>query len=84
MYLSPPNLAEYGIRLPDGSQPEANVNDALRVLTAHHDLIDTAKVKACVCIYVCVCACVCVCTCMCVCVYVYVCVCVCPCVCVHC
>ena len=44
MYLSPPNLAEYGIRLPDGSQPEANVNDALRVLTAHHDLIDTAKV----------------------------------------
>lgn len=44
MYLSPPNLAEYGIRLPDGSQPEANVNDALRVLTLHHDLIDTAKV----------------------------------------
>ena len=47
MYLSPPNLAEYGIRLPDGSQPEANVNDALRVLTAHHDLIDTAKVCMC-------------------------------------
>ena len=47
MYLSPPNLAEYGIRLPDGSQPEANVNDALRVLTAHHDLIDTAKVRMC-------------------------------------
>ena len=62
MYLSPPNLAEYGIRLPDGSQPEANVNDALRVLTAHHDLIDTAKVfmRGVGCVWVCgVCVSVC-------------------------
>lgn len=44
MYLCPPDLREYGIRLPEGSQPEANVEDALRVLTAHHNLIDTAKV----------------------------------------
>ena len=44
MYLSPPNLADYGIRLPDGSQPEANVEDALKVLASHHGLIDTAKV----------------------------------------
>ncbi len=44
MYLSPPNLADYGIRLPDGSQPEANVEDALKVLSSHHGVIDTAKV----------------------------------------
>ena len=44
MYLCPPDLLEYGLRLPEGSQPEANVDDALRVLTSHHDLIDTAKV----------------------------------------
>lgn len=44
MYLSPPNLADYGIRLPDGSQPDANVEDALKVLASHHGLIDTAKV----------------------------------------
>ena len=50
MYLSPPNLSDYGIRLPDGTQPEANVEDALRVLAAHHGLIDTAKVCVCVCV----------------------------------
>ena len=44
MYLSPPNLADYGIRLPDGLQPEANVRDALSMLTRHHHLMDTAKV----------------------------------------
>jgi hypothetical protein len=44
MYLSPPNMEEFGIRVPEGSQPEASVDDALRVLMAHHSLIDTAKV----------------------------------------
>jgi hypothetical protein len=44
MYLSPPDMAEFGIRVPEGSQPEASVDDALRVLMAHHPLIDTAKV----------------------------------------
>ena len=45
MYLSPPNLADYGIRVPEGSQPEPNVDDALRVLMSHHHVIDTAKVS---------------------------------------
>ena len=44
MYLSPPNLEDYGIRLPDATQPEANVRDALSMLTRHHHLMDTAKV----------------------------------------
>ena len=43
MYLSPPDMEQYGIRVPAGSQPEANVDDALRVLMAHHSVIDTAK-----------------------------------------
>ena len=47
MYLSPPNMEEFGIRVPEGSQPEASVDDALRVLMAHHSLIDTAKVCCC-------------------------------------
>ena len=46
MYLSPPNMEEFGIRVPEGSQPEASVDDALRVLMAHHSLIDTAKVRS--------------------------------------
>ena len=37
-------MEEFGIRVPEGSQPEASVDDALRVLMAHHTLIDTAKV----------------------------------------
>ena len=37
-------MEEFGIRVPEGSQPEASVDDALRVLMAHHSLIDTAKV----------------------------------------
>ena len=45
MYLSPQNLEEFGIHVPEGSQPEANVDDALRVLLAHHNQIDTAKVS---------------------------------------
>ena len=44
MYLSPPDLVSYGIRLPEGSLPEANVEDALKVLTAHHHLVDSTKV----------------------------------------
>ena len=44
MYLSPPNMDDYGISLPGGVKPEPNVNAALRVLTTHHDLIDTVKV----------------------------------------
>ena len=44
MYLSPPNMDDYGISLPGGIKPEPNVNAALRVLTIHHDLIDTVKV----------------------------------------
>ena len=40
------------------SQPEANVEDALKVLASHHGLIDTAKVRVCVCVCVCVCTCV--------------------------
>ncbi len=44
MYLSPPDLSEYGIRLPEATQLEANVKDALSVLTKHHHLIDTTKV----------------------------------------
>ena len=44
MYLSPPNMDDYGISLPGGVKPEPNVNAALRVLTMHHDLIDTVKV----------------------------------------
>ena len=44
MYLSPPDLEEFGIRVPEGSQPEANVDDALKVLMSHHSRIDTAKV----------------------------------------
>ena len=47
MYLSPPNLGDYGIQLPgDATQPEANVKDSLSVLTRHHHLIDTTKVRA--------------------------------------
>lgn len=45
MYLSPPNLTDYGIKVPEGSQPEPNVDDALRVLMSHHHVIDTAKVQ---------------------------------------
>ena len=45
MYLSPPNMEDFGIRVPEGSQPEASVDDALRVLMAHHNVIDTAKVR---------------------------------------
>ena len=37
-------MDEFGIRVPEGSQPEASVDDALRVLMAHHTVIDTAKV----------------------------------------
>ena len=44
MCLSPPNMDNYGISLPRGVKPEPNVNAALRVLTTHHDLIDTVKV----------------------------------------
>ena len=44
MYLSPPNMDDYGISLPGGVKSEPNVNAALRVLTTHHDLIDTVKV----------------------------------------
>ena len=45
MYLSPPNLKGFGIEIPeDTAQPEANVKDALSVLTRHHHLIDTTKV----------------------------------------
>ena len=51
MYLSPPNLEEYGIRVPEGSRPEASVEEALRVLMSHHSVIDNAKV----CVHVCVC-----------------------------
>ena len=45
MYLSPPNMDDYGISLPGGVKPEPNVTAALRVLTIHHDLIDTVKVN---------------------------------------
>ena len=45
MYLLPQNMAEFGIRVPAGSQPEASIDDALRVLMAHHSVIDTAKVR---------------------------------------
>ena len=45
MYLSPPDLKGFGIEIPeDTAQPEANVKDALSVLTRHHHLIDTTKV----------------------------------------
>ena len=45
MYLSPPDLKDFGIEIPeDTAQPEANVKDALSVLTRHHHLIDTTKV----------------------------------------
>ena len=37
-------MDDYGISLPGGVKPEPNVNAALRVLTIHHDLIDTVKV----------------------------------------
>ena len=37
-------MNDYGISLPGGVKPEPNVNAALRVLTTHHDLIDTVKV----------------------------------------
>ena len=46
MYLSPPNLKELGIRMPDNTtQPDTNVKDALSVLTRHYHLIDTIKVR---------------------------------------
>ena len=46
MYLSPPDLKGFGIEIPeDTAQPEANVKDALSVLTRHHHLIDTTKVR---------------------------------------
>ncbi len=61
MYLSPPNLSDLGINIPNTpTQPEANVRDALSVLTKHHQLIDTVKVRACVCVCVCVRVCVCI------------------------
>ncbi len=44
MYLSPPDLSEYGIRLPEATQLEANVKDTLSVLTKHHHLMDITKV----------------------------------------
>ena len=44
MYHSTPNLSDYGIRLPDRTQPEASVEDALSVLAVHQGLVDTAKV----------------------------------------
>ena len=36
-------MDDYGISLPGGVKPEPNVNAALRVLTTHHDLIDTVN-----------------------------------------
>lgn len=46
MYLSPPDLADYGIRLLDNTtKPETNVRAALSVLTKHHHLIDTTRVS---------------------------------------
>lgn len=49
MYLLPPDdMAEYGIRLPNipkTAQPKANIKEALAVLSGHHHLIDTAKLK---------------------------------------
>ena len=43
-YRSTPNLLDYGIRLPDRTQPEASVENALSVLAVHQGVVDTAKV----------------------------------------
>ena len=53
MYLSPPNMDDYGISLPGGVKPEPNVNAALRVLTIQPDLIYTFKVTAIICLFIC-------------------------------
>ena len=53
MYLSPPNMDDYGISLPGGVKPEPNFNAALRVLTIQPDLIYTVKVTAIICLFIC-------------------------------
>lgn len=45
MYLSPPRLEEYGISVAKSERPVRNVKAALDVLTAHHHLMDTTKVR---------------------------------------